>query len=163
MDTRKPIPRGTEEVTQCLADHITGLQHIGCVVGDLQASIDSFRRLYGLEDSAIRVLPDQGAETQARFAFIRLAGTEFELIEPVSGEQKAMLLAAPSGGGGINHVAWSVRDLDGALEGLAKAGIMPGYVTPGGPVTLPSSRMVYLDPATTGGLLVELIEAHADS
>ena len=155
MDTRKPAPAALDG---CLADHIIGLRHVGHVVADLEATIDEFRRLYGLGEDAVTRVPDPGPTVLARFAFVRVGATEFELVEPVADDQRALLFGVPSGGGGINHVAWEVRDLDVALARLANAGIRPGHVTPDGPVQTPASRIVYLDPATTGGLLVELVE-----
>ncbi len=74
-----------------------------------------------------------------------------------------MLLNAPSGGAGINHVAWRVSDIDAAMEVLAGQGIRPGYVTPQGVMTIGPRRMVYLDPETTGGLMIELLEYPADA
>jgi catechol 2,3-dioxygenase-like lactoylglutathione lyase family enzyme len=152
-----------ESITSGLSEHIIALQHVGHIVADLDVAINSYRRLYGLGDESVRRIPDQGKDTLTRFAFLDVAGTEFELIEPVSEAFKNLLFAAPSGGGGINHLAWRVRKMDQALAELAKCGITAGFVTPNGPVDLPDKRMVYLDPATTDGILIELLEFHADA
>ena len=69
----------------------------------------------------------------------------------------------PSGGAGINHVAWRVKDIDEAVACLAVEGIFPGHVTPDGVVRIGEKKMVYLDPDTTGGLVIELIEYLADA
>jgi hypothetical protein len=71
---------------------------------------------------------------------------------------RAQIEKYPSGGAGINHIAWRVKALDTVMTMLAAQGIKPGHVTPGGPVRFGSKALVYLDPATTGGALVELIE-----
>ena len=55
-------------------------------------------------------------------------------------------------------MAWRVRDIEGALQRLHEQGIAPGHVTPDGVVSFGGKKMVYLDPATTGGLVIELIE-----
>ena len=161
MEPRKQVDSLPETVSTTLENHLLGLQHVGFVVPDLEAALADLGRLYGIDAAHIRRVPEGDVEAPARFAFVTLAGAEFELIEPRSDAQKALLLAAPSGGAGINHVAWRVRDLDGALARLAERGIVPGYVTPDGPVVLPGKRMVYLDPDSTGGHFVELIE-HAE-
>jgi methylmalonyl-CoA/ethylmalonyl-CoA epimerase len=72
------------------------------------------------------------------------------------------LLAMPSGGAGINHVAWRVDDIDDAVALLARHEIYPGHVTPNGVIAIGQKKMVYLDPATTGGLIIELIEYPPD-
>jgi methylmalonyl-CoA/ethylmalonyl-CoA epimerase len=142
-----------------LQGYITGLQHVGHIVDDLDAAAESFRKLYGLEDSAVRRIPEQADGSEpVRFAFVAVGDTEFELIEPRSDEARAQLGASPCGGAGINHVAWRVTDIDACVKLLAERGIRPGHVTPAGVVSTGRSRIVYLDPADTGGLLVELVE-----
>ena len=104
------------------------------------------------------VLPEPGEETPTRFAFFTVGDLEFELIEPRSPEFRQKLLSMPSGGAGINHVAWRVKDIESAVARLAEEGIEPGHVTPQGIVEIGDKKMVYLDPETTGGLVIELIE-----
>ena len=142
-----------------LSNYIIGLQHVGHIVDDLDRAIGAFRRLYGLDDDAVRRVPEKADGSEpALFAFVTVGDTEFELIEPRTTEAKKQLDASPRGGAGINHVAWRVSDIEACMRLLAKAGIGPGHVTPAGPVDTGRSKMVYLDPADTGGLLVELVE-----
>ena len=142
-----------------LKDFIVGLAHIGHIVTDMEAAIANFKRVYGVGDDAIRI-PDNppGAELMTRFAFITVGDTEFELIEPVSDYFKQVLLAMPSGMAGINHVAYRVHDIDGAVTALAAQGIRPGHVTPDGVVDFGAKKLCYLDPETTDGLVIEWIE-----
>ncbi len=140
-----------------LKHRLLGLMHIGHVVESIEAAVADFSRVYGLADEDIRLLPDfDGAPT--RFAFVRVGGVEYELIEPVSDDFRAILLGVKSGEGGINHVAYRVDDIDLALTDLAAVGIRPGYVTPGGVVDTGRTRIAYLNPEDTGALLIELVE-----
>ena len=142
-----------------LRDYLIGLQHVGHVVDDLEAAIGSFKRVYGIDESAIRRLPNApDDDTPALFALLSIAGTEFELIEPRSEAMKSMLQGRPSGSAGINHVAWRVTDMDAALEALAGQGIRPGHVTPDGPVSFGDTKILYLDPDDTDGMLIELLQ-----
>lgn len=145
-------------VTALLKDYILGVAHTGFVVPDLEVAIDGFRRLYGLNEQDIRYEPAEMVDPPTRFAFFTIGGLEFELIEPCSDYFKDILLSMPSGGAGINHVAWKVSDIDAAVQALEAVNIYPGHVTPEGVVSFGRKKMVYLDPATTGGLVVELIE-----
>jgi catechol 2,3-dioxygenase-like lactoylglutathione lyase family enzyme len=138
-----------------IQDLITGLRHVGFITTDLKASIASFRHVYALRDDQIQVIPPFGEPCETRFAFIQVADAHFELIEPVSDYFKSILLSDRPG---INHVAWTVRDLDAAVERMAKRGIRPGHVTPNGIVELPQQKLVYFDPRDTGGMLIELVE-----
>ena len=144
-------------VKSLLKDYIVDLKHVGHIVPDLNQAVAEFKRIYGVTDNDIHIEPPEGVETPTRFAFIDVAGTEFELIEPIA-EPFLHLKDMPCGLGGINHVAWLVRDIDDAVALLAEKGIKPGHVTPDGVLNLGMKKMVYLDPTTTGGCLIELIE-----
>ena len=146
-------------IQSILDDYIIKLQHIGHVVPDMDAALDTFRRVYGIGDDSIRRVPEKpGDDGEALFAFVEVGGYEFELIQPLSERFRKKLFDAPSGGAGINHVAWRVSDLDACLELLDERGIGPGHVTPVGPFSYSNMRIVYLDPEACGGMYVELIE-----
>ena len=151
------------ELREVLKDHILGVAHVGFVVADLGVAVADARRVYGLGPDDFSYQPAPGEEAQTRFAFFRVGELEFELIEPRSEHFRALLLNMPSGGAGINHVAWRVVDIDGAVALLARQGVFPGHVTPDGVINIGPKKMVYLDPATTGGLVIELIETLADA
>jgi len=138
-----------------LQDLIVGLRHVGFITTDLKASLEHFTRVYELTPEQIHVTPPFGEACDTRFGFVQMCGAEFELIEPVSAYFKGILLRDRPG---INHVAWTVRDLSAALARLAARGIRPGHVTPNGMVELPSFKMAYLNPEDTGGMLIELVE-----
>ncbi|MCB1688681.1 MAG: VOC family protein [Halioglobus sp.] len=141
-----------------LADHILGPAHVGFIVPDLEKAVADACAVYGIAPERVHYHPERGTEGPTLFAFFNVAGLEFEYIEPREDHFRELLFTMPSGGGGINHVAWRVRDMDGALERLHSRGIVPGHVTPDGVVSFGGKKMVYLDPATTGGLVIELIE-----
>ncbi len=148
---------------QTLKDHIVGLRHVGYIVPDLKAATDTFEKIYGISDGDISIIPPYDTDAPTRFAFISVGNVEFELIEPLSDDFKKQLLASPSGGGGINHVAYDVTDIEGALSLLEAKGITPGHVTPDGIIDLGNKKMLYLDPATTDGFLIELIETKQET
>ena len=146
------------DVLTVLKDYVVGVAHVGFVVEDLGVAIAEACRVYGVSPGSVDYQPEPGVEAATRFAFFEVGGLAFEYIEPCSEEFRTILLDMPSGGAGINHVAWSVQDIEGAVAALAVQGITPGHVTPGGVITIGAKKMVYLDPATTGGLVIELIE-----
>ena len=147
-------------IVNALKDYIVGLRHVGYVVDDLDEALDNFRRVYGLQSADIQRIPETiDASTPTVFAFFRVADTEFELIQALSGDSRRQLTAVRSGNGGINHVAWQVSDLDTCIQLLATRGIGPGHVTPDGPLEYSRGRLLYLNPEHCGGLLIELMEA----
>jgi hypothetical protein len=153
-----PVDDTALRLRRVLRDHIVGPAHVGFVVEDMAVAVAGFKRLYGIEDADIDYQPEAGEDAPTRFAFFSVGGLQFELIEPVSEYFRDILLAMPSGCAGINHVAWQVDDAEAAVALLAAQGIEPGHVTPDGVIDLGAKKMVYLDPAHTDGLVVELIE-----
>ncbi|MCC5825015.1 VOC family protein [Alkalimonas sp.] len=145
-------------MTKKLQHYLLGLQHVGFVVADLEQALLDWQRIYGLSPQQIRRPEGLPMNAPVQFAFIDLAGQEFELMQPLAEPFLSLLLGLKSGQAGINHLAWRVRDLSSALATLEQQGIHAGYVTADGPVQYGTKRMLYLDPATTAGQLIELIE-----
>lgn len=146
------------ELRQLLRDFIVEVRHVGFVVEDIKVAVADACRVYGVSPDEVDYQPAPGVDAPTRFAFFQVGGLEFEYIQPCSEQFRALLLDMPSGGAGINHLAWRVVDIHGALAVLAARGIRAGHVTPDGVVEIGAKKMVYLDPATTGGLVIELLE-----
>lgn len=147
-----------KNLASTLQQYIVGIQHVGHVVDDLASAVAGFEALYGIDVNEVRWEPPAGVASPSRFAFVTVADTEFELIEVRDSKMREQIGKYPSGGAGINHIAWRVRGLDAVMAMLAEQGVRPGHVTPDGPVRFGNKEMVYLAPETTGGMLVELIE-----
>ena len=147
-----------KDVTEVLAARLLGVAHIGFIVQNLEDSLEQFTRVYGLDMNTVDFQPPGEEPAPTRFAFFSVAGLNFELIEPCSAQFKEQLLGMPSGGAGINHIAWRVDDIEAAVDLLAERDIRPGHVTPDGIIAIGPRKMVYLDPATTGGQVIELIQ-----
>lgn len=146
------------DIAATLKERIVGVAHVGFIVPDLDDALAEFCRIYGLERAEVEVQPPASEEALTRFAFFQIGELHFELIEPVSAQFKEQLLGMPSGGAGINHLAWRVDDIDAAMDILAERGVQAGHVTPDGVITIGQRKMVYLDPETTGGQVIELIQ-----
>lgn len=130
-------------------------RHIGYIVRDLKQSVADFQRLFDLQDKDIRIIPPFDLPADSRFAFFHADGLSFELIEPISEHFQKIL---SDSGVGINHICFTVDNIEEAVQHMAEKGIRPGHVTPNGIITMPHQKMVYFDPKDTGGVLVEYIE-----
>ena len=138
-------------------EQIGTVRHVGVIVDDLDTSIALYQRLYDIDDDQIRIVPPAGdlREKDTRFAFIPLGGMEFELIHPIS-ESFRQLLGNPAPG--INHIAFTVEDIEQAVATMAAKGVRLGHVTRDGILDMQTSRVAYFNPADTGGVLVEFVE-----
>lgn len=130
---------------------ITGIDHIAVVVKSLEEAIPFYRRLLGGEPSEPEVLEEQGV----RLVFFDLGGGRLELIEPLS-EANSIARFLRKRGPGIHHISLKTDDLEGELKRAAEEG---GEVLGGGSRRgAHGTRVAFLHPRSTGGVLLELSE-----
>ena len=130
-------------------------RHVGYIVRDLKKSVADFQRLFDLRDEDIRIIPPFDLPSDSRFAFFHADGLDFELIEPISDHFKDVLF---NSGVGINHICFTVDDIEAAVKDMADKGVRPGHVTPNGIIQMTHQKMIYFNPEDTGGFLIEYIE-----
>jgi len=134
---------------------ITGLRHIGVIVKDADKTTNLFKHLLDLEDRDIKVVSSEVTRGESVFSFIPAGGIELELIQPLSERFGAMLGNPPAG---INHIAFTVTNIEDAV-GLMKAkGVRLGHVTKDGILDMGRSKVAYFNPEDTGGILIEFVE-----
>jgi methylmalonyl-CoA epimerase len=126
------------------------LSHIGLAVRDLDAAIDLYQGVFGLELVHRWVAPADGIEA----ASFRVGDLEIELMQPTgSGTPVGRYLERR--GEGIHHLAYRVDDVASALERARSAGLETVDQVPregGDGRTL----IAFLHPKSTLGVLTEL-------
>jgi methylmalonyl-CoA/ethylmalonyl-CoA epimerase len=136
-------------------DMVMKLRHIGYIVKDMDRSVNTFKKLFDLKDDDIRMLTADDTGGAGAFAFIPLGGTELELIQPISDYFKEMTGDPPEG---INHIALQVKDVEQAVKIMEERGVHLGYITRDGIFDTGGTKIAYLDPKDTDGILIELVE-----
>lgn len=127
------------------------IDHIGIVVRNAEEKLKLYRDFLGLEITEVEELPDRGL----RVYFIRVGDTRIELLEPMH-ENSEVSGFLEKRGEGIHHIAFNVEGIDEAVE-LAKANeLQPLSEEP--KMGAGGTRVLFLHPKTTGGVLVELVE-----
>ncbi len=130
---------------------IRSLDHIAIAVDDFPEAVRRFCEDFGL--------PLAGTEdvvsAQTKTAFLPIPGTRIELIHPLDGQGPVAQHLAKRGPG-LHHLCFATDDLDGDMERLRARGyrFTSEAPTPGAHGT----RVVFLHPKTTGGVLIELAE-----
>jgi methylmalonyl-CoA/ethylmalonyl-CoA epimerase len=133
------------------------LDHIGIAVNDLDSGSE-FWRLLGLVQGEDEILNQQGVKVR----FFETDAPEsdghtprLELLEPLS-EDTPIGKFLNSRGRGVQQVAFRVDDLEKLLNYLNSSGIRLIDQTPrpgaGG------TKIAFVHPSSTGGVLVELLE-----
>jgi methylmalonyl-CoA/ethylmalonyl-CoA epimerase len=139
-----------------MQDIIVCVRHIGVYVENMDKSISKLAQLFDHDPDTLFQVPPAGEPApDSRFAFIPVGGMDFELIQPISDNFKQLVSNPPPG---INHVAFTVTDIELAVELMSKKGVRLGHVTPDAILDMPKSRVAYFNKDDTAGILIEFVE-----
>ncbi len=127
------------------------IDHIGIAVKDVEERLKLYRDLLGLKVDHVEELPERGL----RVHFISIGESRFELLEEIS-EDSEIHSFLEKRGEGFHHIALRVENIEAFIEKAKQLGIKPlsDEPKPGAH----GSKVVFLHPKTTGGLLIELVE-----
>jgi methylmalonyl-CoA/ethylmalonyl-CoA epimerase len=148
-----PDTRRLDPVVRALVED---LHHVAIVVADLEQARRTYVDLLGLEAEPE---PEHVADQKVNVLVCRAGGQRIELVAPAS-EDSPVSRFLERRGGGLHHLAYRVADLDAALERLGAAGVrlIDDHARPGAHGT----RVAFLHPSATGGVLTELVEEPLD-
>jgi len=84
-------------------------------------------------------------------------GVRIELLEPHPAGSGPIAKHIEKRGTGLHHMALLTHDFDADIAAVQKAGatLLPGYPAAG----LGGSKVAFLHPKSTGGVMIELVEA----
>lgn len=139
-----PRARGTGTRTPA----VQGLAHVAIAVTDA----DLLARLLEAAFGARRGEEEWLDEGTLRVLFLHLGSLTLELLEPKPGHSVARFIERR--GPGLHHLSLDVTDLDAALGRAVRAGIAAIDATPR--TGAHGSRIAFLHPKLTGGVLIEL-------
>jgi methylmalonyl-CoA/ethylmalonyl-CoA epimerase len=130
---------------------LTQIDHVGIAVDDLDAAVERYRRMLGVEPSHRERVDDQGVEEvlfPVGASFVQLLGA----LAPDTPVGRSLATRGP----GVHHVAYRVDDLAAALEHMRAEGarLIDERPRPGSRNTL----IAFVHPAEMGGVLVELVQ-----
>ncbi len=131
--------------------NISHIEHIGIAVKSLEESIPYYEKVLGLECYSIEEVPDQ----KVRTAFFKVGQTKIELLEPMS-DDSTIAKFIENRGEGVHHIAFAVKDLEGALAEAEAEGVRLIDKTPRGGAE--GLTIAFLHPKSTGGVLTEFCE-----
>ena len=99
------------------------LRHVGYITNDLDKSVNMFKKFFDLTDEDIRLMSADDTGGAGAFAFVKIGGTELELIQPMSDFFREMTGDPPPG---INHIAFQVKDVEAEVKALGGKRDSPG-------------------------------------
>jgi len=127
------------------------IDHIGVAVEDLDAAIKLYERSFEMELVHRETVESQGVEA----VLLDVGEGHIELLAPLGPDTPVGKFLAKKGPG-IHHVAYSVEDIDKALEQAEAIGLKMIDETPR--TGIRGSRVAFVHPAATGSVLTEIVQ-----
>ena len=127
------------------------IDHIGVAVESIEASIGLYRDSFEMAEQHRETVEEQGVKA----VLLEVGEGHVELIEPLSAESGVAKFIERYGEG-LHHVAYQTDDIDSALQKVRAAGLRLIDEEPRRGIR--GSRVAFLHPKATGGVLTELVE-----
>ena len=131
---------------------IKRVEHIAIAVDSLKQSMDLLQNTFGIE------VEYEEQIGQTRLAMLPVGETYLELLEG-QGPESGVTTWIKEKGTGLFHICFEVEDIDGALAELKAKGVKLRDETPR--IGHGGARIAFIDPASTGNVLIELAELPA--
>jgi methylmalonyl-CoA/ethylmalonyl-CoA epimerase len=130
---------------------LSTIDHVGVAVEDMDAALAIYRDLLGMPLVHRETVSDQGVDA----ALLDVGDAHIELLVPLAPDSAVGKFLAKRGPG-LHHVAYRVDSIDDALDRLASAGARLIDERPR--TGIRGSRVAFVHPASTGGVLTEIVQ-----
>jgi len=133
----------------------TRIDHIGVAVEELDSAIKLYERSFEMDLVHRETVETQGVEA----VLLDVGEGHIELLAPLGPDTPVGKFLAKKGPG-IHHVAYSVEDIDKALEQAKAIGLKLIDESPR--TGIRGSRVAFVHPAATGSVLTEIVQPAED-
>jgi methylmalonyl-CoA/ethylmalonyl-CoA epimerase len=128
------------------------IDHVGVAVEDLDDAVRLYSERLGMPVQHRETVEEQGVEA----VLVGVGESHVELLRPL-GADTAVGRFLERNGPGVHHVAYGTDDIESALESARAAGLSLIDEHPRRGIR--NSRVAFVHPRSTGGVLTELVEA----
>jgi methylmalonyl-CoA epimerase len=130
------------------------IDHIGVAVEQIEPALELYRDRFQLLEAHREVVSEQGVEA----VLLDVGEGHVELLAPL-GPQTPVGRFLAKKGPGLHHVAYQVTDIDATLAVLSEQGM--ALIDERPRIGIRGSRVAFMHPAGTGGVLTEIVEPSA--
>jgi len=127
------------------------IDHIGIAVESIDESLGLYRDRLGMREQHRETVDEQGVHA----ALLEIGDAHVELISPI-GPDGAVARFLERQGPGLHHVAYRTDDIEAELERLVAAGLRLIDEEPR--IGIRASRVAFVHPKSTGGVLTEIVQ-----
>ena len=131
------------------------IDHIGVAVEDLGAAISLYETTFGMAVVHRETVTEQGVEA----VLLDVGENHVELLSPLGPDTPVGKFLAKKGPG-LHHVAYQTTDIEAALQAAKDCGMRLIDETPR--TGIRNSRVAFLHPAATLGVLTEIVQPAED-
>jgi len=131
------------------------IDHIGVAVEDLDAALRLYADTLKMPVVHRETVTEQGVDA----VLLDVGENHVELLAPLGPDTPVGKFLAKKGPG-LHHVAYQVADVEATLAALKAAGTRLIDETPR--VGIRNSRVAFVHPASTGGVLTEIVQPAED-
>jgi methylmalonyl-CoA epimerase len=127
------------------------IDHIGVAVDDLDGAVRLYSESFGMREQHRETIEAFDVEA----VLLEVGEGHVELLKPLSAESGIGKFLERNGPG-LHHVAYQTDDIDSALQQVKAAGL--DLIDQEPRTGIRGSRVAFLHPKATGGVLTELVE-----
>jgi methylmalonyl-CoA/ethylmalonyl-CoA epimerase len=138
-------------VSDIVATMLSAIDHVGVAVPSIDDALPFYRDVLGMALVHRETVEEQGVAA----ALLDVGESHVELIEPLSPDGGVARFLADRGAG-LHHVAYRVPSIEEALEACRNAGLRLIDERPR--VGIRGSRVAFLHPRASGGVLTEIVQ-----
>jgi methylmalonyl-CoA/ethylmalonyl-CoA epimerase len=128
------------------------IDHIGVAVEHLEEAVLLYSERFGMPVQHRETVEQQGVEA----VLLGVGESHVELLRPL-GPDTAVGRFLERSGPGLHHVAYGTDDIESVLEQLRAAGL--ALIDEQPRTGIRGSRVAFLHPKATGGVLTEIVQA----
>ena len=128
------------------------IDHIGVAVRDLDEAVTLYSDRFGMPVEHRETVNEQGVEA----VLLGVGVSHVELLRPLAADT-AVGKFLERNGPGLHHVAYGTEDIDSALDSVRAAGL--ALIDEQPRTGIRGSRVAFVHPKSTGGVLTELVQA----
>ncbi len=130
---------------------VRGLHHVAIAVRSLERSRSVYETALGMTGSQ----PEHVADQRVNVLVLHAGSQRVELVEPASPDSPISGFLEKRGEG-LHHLAWRVDDCARAITTLRERGVR--LIDEAPRAGAHGTRIAFLHPKSTGGVLMELVE-----
>lgn len=135
---------------------VTAIDHVGIAVADLDVAIEWYHEHLGMILVHEEINEGQGVrEAMLSFPGAEPGSPQLQLMAPLN-EASPIAKFLNTKGAGLQQLAYRVTDIDALTDQLRAAGVRVLYAEPR--IGTANSRINFLHPKDTGGVLIELVQ-----